>query len=50
MSGRADDGDRAELPEAPIDRLVGPFTRFLHVEAAIVGVSILVAALRPKEG
>jgi NhaA family Na+:H+ antiporter len=29
------DGEqRADLPRAPIDRLVGPFTRFLHVEAA----------------
>jgi len=34
------DGQRAELPRAPIDRLVEPFTRFLHVEAAS-GIALL---------
>jgi Na+:H+ antiporter, NhaA family len=32
-----------ELPDAPIDRLVGPIARFLHVQAAS-GVVLLVAA------
>ncbi|UCG89088.1 MAG: Na+/H+ antiporter NhaA, partial [Gemmatimonadota bacterium] len=34
MSERVDGEQRVELPRAPIDRLVEPFTRFLHVEAA----------------
>jgi NhaA family Na+:H+ antiporter len=34
VSQRVDDGRRVELPEEPIDRLVGPLARFLHVEAA----------------
>ena len=33
MSEPGDGGQRAELPEAPIDRLVGPLARFLHIEA-----------------
>jgi len=33
MSEPGDGGQRAELPEAPIDRLVGSFARFLHIEA-----------------
>jgi NhaA family Na+:H+ antiporter len=44
VSQRADDGNRAGLPEAPIDRLVGPFTRFLHVEAASGFVLLLATA------
>ena len=44
MSQRVDDGQRAELPEEPIDRLVGPFARFLHVEAASGIVLLLFTA------
>jgi len=39
-----DEEQRAELPRAPIDRLVGPFTRFLHVEAASGIVLLLFTA------
>jgi len=39
-----DDEQRAELPEAPIDRLVGPFTRFLHIEATSGIVLLFFAA------
>jgi NhaA family Na+:H+ antiporter len=39
-----DDERRAELPEAPIDRLVAPFTRFLHVEATSGIVLLLFTA------
>ena len=39
-----DDERRAELPAAPIDRLVGPFTRFLHVEATSGIVLLLFTA------
>ena len=45
MTDQADDERRAELPEAPIDRLVGPFTRFLHVEAASGVVLLLFTAV-----
>jgi NhaA family Na+:H+ antiporter len=38
------DEQRAELPQAPIGRLVGPFTRFLHVEAASGIVLLLFTA------
>jgi NhaA family Na+:H+ antiporter len=39
-----DDGQRVALPEEPIDRLVGPFARFLHVEAASGIVLLLFTA------
>jgi NhaA family Na+:H+ antiporter len=39
-----DEGQRVDLPQAPIDRLVGPFTRFLHVEAASGIVLLLFTA------
>ena len=44
MSDQVNDEQRAELPRAPIDRLVGPFTRFLHVEAASGIVLLLFTA------
>jgi len=47
MSRRVDDEHPVPLPEEPIDRLVGPLARFLHVEAAS-GIALLlftVAAL-----
>jgi NhaA family Na+:H+ antiporter len=39
-----DDERRVELPEGPIDRLVGPLARFLHVEAASGIVLLLFTA------
>jgi NhaA family Na+:H+ antiporter len=39
-----DDEARVALPEQPIDRLVGPLARFLHVEAASGIVLLLVTA------
>ncbi len=41
MSEQGGEEQRAGLPRAPIDRLVGPFTRFLHVEAAS-GIVLLI--------
>jgi len=38
------DEQATDLPQAPIDRLVGPFTRFLHVEAASGIVLLLFTA------
>ncbi len=38
------DEQAADLPRAPIDRLVGPFARFLHVEAASGIVLLLFTA------
>ena len=38
------DQQAANLPRAPIDRLAGPFTRFLHVEAASGIVLLLFTA------
>jgi NhaA family Na+:H+ antiporter len=44
MTDEVDEEQRAELPEAPIDRLVEPFARFLHVEAASGIVLLLLTA------
>jgi NhaA family Na+:H+ antiporter len=44
MTERFDDEQRVALPEEPIDRLVGPFARFLHVEAAS-GIALLLCTL-----
>jgi NhaA family Na+:H+ antiporter len=44
VSRREDDPLRAELPKEPIDRLVGPLARFLHVEAASGIVLLLFTA------
>jgi len=44
VSERADDEQGIELPQEPIDRLVGPFARFLHVEAASGIVLLLFTA------
>jgi NhaA family Na+:H+ antiporter len=44
VSDQVDEEQRAELPQAPIDRLAGPFARFLHVEAASGIVLLLFTA------
>ena len=42
MSGDVPEGERDLFPQEPVDRLVGPFARFMHVEAS--GGVVLLAA------